>query len=105
MTSRADRAERWARLERDVAQEKAAALGRAGERLESALAEAAALARALAEARGPGERERLAADYEAARQRALAARLALVVQREAIGLRQHRILDQHFPEPPRLGID
>ncbi len=105
MTSRADRAERWARLEHDVAQEKAAALGRAGERLESALAEAAALACALAEARSPGERERLVADYEAARQRAIAARLALVVQREAIGLRQHRIVDQHFPEPPRLGVD
>jgi hypothetical protein len=33
--------------------------------------------------------------------RAVHARLALVIQREALGLRQHRIVDQQFPEPPR----
>jgi hypothetical protein len=40
-------------------------------------------------------------DYEGARQRALLARTMLLIQREAIGLRHHRDVDQQFPEPPR----
>lgn len=47
------------RITAEIAHEKAAALGRAGERL------------------------------------------ALIVQREAVGLRQHRLVDRLFPEPPR----
>ena len=47
------------------------------------------------------KRRRLFGDYEAARRRALPARLALVIQREAVGLRHHRVVDQQFPEPPR----
>jgi hypothetical protein len=27
--------------------------------------------------------------------------MMLLVQREAIGLRHHRVVDQQFPEPPR----
>jgi hypothetical protein len=34
------------------------------------------------------------------RARALEARRTLIIQREAIGLRSHRIVDQQFPEPP-----
>ena len=30
------------------------------------------------------------------------ARRILIIQREAIGLRNHRLVDQQFPEPPRL---
>lgn len=37
--------------------------------------------------------------------RAKAARYALLIQREAIGLRNHRAVDQLFPEPPRLRRD
>jgi hypothetical protein len=48
----------------------------------------------------PVERSRLATGYEQARARALAARLTLLVQREALGLRRHAIVDQQFPEPP-----
>jgi hypothetical protein len=59
------------RIDTGIANENAQALGRAGERL------------------------------EAARVRALHARLALLIQREAAGLRRHRIVDQQFPEPPR----
>jgi hypothetical protein len=51
---------------------------------------------------GPA-REIALADYREARARALDARHTLIIQREAIGLRNHRILDQQFPEPPRLG--
>jgi hypothetical protein len=32
--------------------------------------------------------------------RAVHARLALVIQREALGLRHHGIVEQKFPEPP-----
>lgn len=90
------------RVERDIRAEKAAALGRAGERLEVLLGEVQAAARALGAAREPAARERLGREYEAARARALAARQALVIQREAIGLRHHQVVDQQFPEPPPL---
>ncbi|OLD68820.1 MAG: hypothetical protein AUF63_02100 [Candidatus Rokubacteria bacterium 13_1_20CM_70_15] len=49
------------RIEAEIVQEKAAALGRAGERLEA----------------------------------------ALLIQREAIGLRRHRAVEATYPEPPR----
>jgi len=84
------------RTEDEIRAEKAAALGRAGERLEAALAELHALARRLADA--PGDDE-LRAAYRAARGRAHTARLYLLIQREAVGLRSHRMVDQQFPEP------
>ncbi len=87
------------RLEEEIVREKAAALGRAGERLEDALAATTALGRAL-DAEDPARRAPLLAEYEAARRRALAARTALLIQREAIGLRHHRDVDGQFPEPP-----
>jgi hypothetical protein len=89
------------RINAEIAQEKAAALGRAGERLEAALAHVAALGQRLDAAGDPAEQARLLGEYETARVRALHARTALVIQREAIGLRHHRIVDQQFPEPPR----
>lgn len=57
------RAETQRRIEEEIRREQAAALGRAGERLDAALAETQELA--------------------------------------AIGLRNHRAVDQLFPEPPR----
>jgi hypothetical protein len=94
------RAQTWERVEREIAREKAAALGRAGERLQAALDEARALLARL-EAAPPAEREACLAAYRQARERAAQARLMLIIQREAVGLRQHRIVDQQFPEPPR----
>lgn len=94
------RSEAYERLQSEIAREKAATLGRAGERLEAALGEAWALLARLD--RAPiGEREGLLAAYRRARERAAHARLTLIIQREAIGLRHHRIVDQQFPEPPR----
>ena len=55
----------------------------------------------LDDAADPEEEARLLGEYATARARALHARLALLIQREAVGLRQHRIVDQQFPEPPR----
>jgi hypothetical protein len=89
------------RINAEIAQEKAAALGRAGERLEQALGEVAACGRRLEAALGAEERAGLLDQYERARARASQARVALLIQREAVGLRHHRIVDQLFPEPPR----
>jgi hypothetical protein len=93
--------EGYERVEREIVQEKAAALGRAGERLEAALAAARALGDALDAARDPARRETLRREYETARRQAAAARQMLLIQREAIGLRHHRDVDRQFPEPPR----
>ncbi len=93
--------EGYERVEREIVQEKAAALGRAGERLEAALAAARALGDALDAARDPARRETPRREYETARRQAAAARQMLLIQREAIGLRHHRDVDRQFPEPPR----
>lgn len=96
----ATRGEGIRRVEREIVGEKAAALGRAGERLEQALAEANVAAARLLGAPDAEARARLADDYARARRRALEARLALLIQREAVGLRRHATVDQQFPEPP-----
>ena len=93
--------EGFRRLEKEIAGEKAAALGRAGERLESALARAAVIACALDGAGDPASRQRLSRAYDDACREAEQARLMLLIQREAVGLRQHRVVDQQFPAPPR----
>lgn len=100
MTPTGRRAEAYQRVESEIRREKAAALGRAGERLEAALQEAWALLARL-ERTPAGERADLLAAYRQARERAAHARLVLIIQREAVGLRHHRIVDQLFPEPPR----
>jgi hypothetical protein len=88
------------RINAEIAQEKAQALGQAGERLEAAIAHVVTLGRQLDAASDLESEARLLGEYEAARVRALHARLALLIQREAVGLRHHRIVDQQFPEPP-----
>ena len=94
-------AETHARIQREIAQEKAVTLGRAGERLEAALATLAALAAAHAGAREDAERARLAAEYDHAWRAAELARQTLLIQREAVGLRHHRDVDAQFPRPAR----
>jgi len=88
------REEALQRTEQEIRAEKAATLGRAGERLEQSLAAAAEIRRALDAAVDPGTRSRLRVEYAAARRRALDARRILIIQREAIGLRNHRLVDQ-----------
>jgi hypothetical protein len=95
-----DREEALQRTEKEIVAEKAATLGRAGERLEAALRLAAELHGALREAPDEETRARARASYRQARTRALEARRILIIQREAIGLRSHRVVDQQFPEPP-----
>jgi len=88
------------RIQTEIAGEKAATLGRAGERLEAALFEVAGWAQRIREAADADDRAALAPAYEQARRRALDARLTLLIQREAMGLRRHAVVDQQFPEPP-----
>lgn len=90
------------RLDKEIAAEKAAALGRAGERLELALAEVGVLAEAARRAKDPATRAGVLREYATARERAQRLRAALLIQREAVGLRHHAVVDQQFPEPPRL---
>ena len=97
------RGEGLRRVEREIAGEKAATLGRAGERLEQALGAAHRAATRLLAAADDAERERLAEEYVSARAQAQQARMVLLIQREALGLRRHTTVDQQFPEPPTLG--
>jgi hypothetical protein len=94
-------AEAHERIKEEIVREKAATLGRAGERLEAALAEVTAIGRAWHRATETAERERLDRDYDRAWRAADAARLALLIQREAVGLRDQRVVDQQFPRPSR----
>ncbi len=94
------RQESFERLQEEILREKAAVLGRAGERLEAALDEARALGDVLDTEADPARRPALLREYEAARRRVAAAREMLVIQREATGLRHHRDVDRQFPEPP-----
>ena len=96
------RSEGFRRVEQEIAAEKATALGRAGERLEAALTDLQALADALTAAPAdPSERASVLAQCEQALARAREARVALLIQREALGLRRHAIVDERFPEPAR----
>jgi hypothetical protein len=95
------REEALQRTEKEILAEKAATLGRAGERLEAALRLCAELREDLQRA-SEIAREAALGRYQDARRRALEARHTLIIQREAIGLRNHRLVDQQFPEPPIL---
>jgi hypothetical protein len=97
------REESLRRTEKEIIAEKAATLGRAGERLEAALELVTERRRALEQAPDGVAREEALARYRQARAHALDARRTLIIQREAIGLRTHRVVDQQFPEPPALG--
>ena len=95
------REEALQRTEKEIVAEKAATLGRAGERLDAALRQAAELHDALRRAPEGAARDRARECYRLARAQASEARRILIIQREAIGLRNHRLVDQQFPEPPR----
>ncbi|HEX9748773.1 MAG TPA: hypothetical protein VGB86_10260, partial [Methylomirabilota bacterium] len=73
------REEALQRTETEIMAEKAATLGRAGERLETALRLAALLHDALREAPAGEARERARASYRQARTRALEARRILII--------------------------
>jgi hypothetical protein len=82
-------------VEHEIRHEKARTLGKAGEALERACAQAWEAYRALS----PGDRE-AARSYVLAHQEARARRHNLVLQREAMGLFGHRDVDRCYPLPP-----
>ena len=88
-----------ATIESEIAREKAAALGRAGERLEEAMAGLARLAREIEATTDAARRDELRDAYRATWTQARTAWWHLLIQREALGLRSHRVVDQQFPEP------
>ena len=88
-------------VEGEIVHEKATALGRAGERLEEALAALEAIGRAFLATDDAARQAELREAYRHALSRARTARLHLLIQREAVGLRSHRVVDQQFPEPAR----
>lgn len=90
------------RLLRELSEERAAALMRIARTLESLLDQLQAQA-AVVLATGDADREGALAAWRDLRARAVKYRWYLEVQREAIGLRQHRYLDEFYPipeEPP-----
>lgn len=90
-----------ARTEEEILAARADAMKRIGETLEKQLAELERLRTADASARGP-ERETIRARHRELLSRARLQRWYLVVQREAVGLRHHHGLQQHYPLPEPL---
>lgn len=87
-------------LLRELNGERAAALARVARTFESIL-ERLADARSRLPASGDARREALA-QYAELRQRALQYRWYLEVQREAIGIRRHQMLDEFYRIPPAI---
>jgi hypothetical protein len=102
-------------IEVEIQQERADALGRAGERLEEALRVLWALRRefegmggdlhAGTRDREPGGRvlgEASTSRYRMWHARVVELRHFLIIQREAIGFRRHDDVDRYYPMPPDL---
>jgi hypothetical protein len=88
-------------LEKELIREMAAALGRAGEKVDVALLRLELAGRALAAATHPDERERLATEFNTRRAEAIKVRHELRIHREAVGIRRNDDLDREYPIPPR----
>jgi hypothetical protein len=93
--------ESFARVERELQAERAAALARIAGRLGELVARLAEMRTGLPSQPGPGRKEQLEA-YRAVRQEARLYRWYLEVQREALGLRRHDGLDEHYPIPGEI---
>lgn len=91
-------------VEGELAQEKASALARTTERLEGALAELAALDEALAGAPEGEEREARLARRAEVRRRAAQQLWYVIIQREALGLRDHEVVYRTYRVPPEVRV-
>jgi hypothetical protein len=95
-----------AALERDIASEIAHSLGRAGSKLEAAIQQAAASRAALAASvPGSAERRALRDRFDVDRTAAERRLRDLLIQREAIGLRNHADVHRRFVIPERWPSD
>ncbi|GAB4248874.1 hypothetical protein [Deferrisoma sp.] len=89
-------------LEKEILQEMAAALGRAEEKVLVALLELELLGRQVdrLEAEGAEDLAEAVLRFNAKRREARQRLWELVIHREALGFRNHRILDEFYPIPP-----
>lgn len=85
-------------LERELNQERAAALLRISGTLDSLIAQLQAARERIMRLRG-AERERQVESYRELRRQAMRYRWYLEVQREALGLRHHHRLDEFYEIP------
>lgn len=105
------------RIETEIRQEKAAALGRSGERLEQILARLTDLRKELLDLsavapacpeNAKGERfgflHAQVDKYKRLCEEERKIRHHLVIQREAVGLRRHEDVDRQYPEPSPLTL-
>ena len=90
-------------LEREVLKEMADALGRAGRKVDIALAKLELTRFAWREATSPVERRALAAEHAALLEEAERVRHDLLIHREAIGLRDHSGILEFYPLP--MAVD
>ena len=88
-------------LEREIVQEMASALGRAGDKVDYAFLRLDVVARAIDCAATPGERRKRIEQWNALREEAIEARYELRIHREAVGLRRNGVLEAMYPTPPR----
>src|SRR5262245_9235112 len=88
-------------LLRELQEERASALRRISGTLEALIRELHASSDRVRRATGP-EQEREAAAWRDLRARAVTYRWYLEVQREALGLRQHDVLDEFYQVPAEL---
>jgi hypothetical protein len=88
-------------VDREVLAEKATALCRIGHRLEGFLLQLQQIEQTLPSVRGRDRGELIRAHAEVRKQAELYL-WYLVVQREAMGLRQHGDLEDYYPIPPPL---
>ena len=87
-------------IEAELQKERASALRKVGERLDSLIAQLQPLhARIVASSR-PTEEE--VAEYRRLHAQAHEQRYQMMVQREAMGLRNHGTMDEVYPIPPPL---
>lgn len=91
----------FARVEKELVAERAAALARIAGRLGELVARLAETRAVLASLAGEERRARLG-EYQVLRAEARLYRWYLEVQREALGLRRHDGLDEFYPIPAPL---
>jgi hypothetical protein len=91
-----------ARLEQELHAERAAALVRIANTLERLIARLHDVRAALADTTAAGDRAVLEDAYHATRREALLYRWYLEVQRDAVGLTRHAVLDELYPVPGPL---
>jgi len=101
LRARLDPAEAVARLETEIVQEMAQALGRTEDKLDYALLRLELAARAIDAAPDELVRYERVREFNTLRQEAIEARRNLQIHREAIGIRRNRMLDDLYPIPPR----